>query len=141
MLDQTILCSKSIYFNKALFGPFKESKTGIVKLEDVSSVLFRIFVTWIYEDKVRYTATKYSYSVEKDLEDDSDEYEDDDSEDEEQGLDEDAPFTWPRQDLVEQADTAPYERDLCFYHEHTDEEERKTCRIRREEDYDSSMDG
>lgn len=260
VVHRALLCSKSVYFNKALFGPFKESETGIVKLEDVSSVLFRIFVTWIYEDKVRYTAAKYSYSVEKDLEYDSDEYEDDDSEDEEQGLDEDAPFTWPCQilvklqvfadrfdiralrastidilherldkknitlpskvccyvwshtsehsslrkfvvhrlayrtsfngdaltfwkesppdltiavlmtvgrripsklcnscyerglrqndidardaeDLVEQADTAPYERDLCFYHEHIDEEERKTCRIRREEDYDSSMNG
>ncbi|THV75312.1 hypothetical protein D6D28_01911 [Aureobasidium pullulans] len=260
VVHRALLCSKSVYFNKALFGSFKESETGIVKLEDVSSVLFRIFVTWIYEDKVRYTAAKYSYSVEKYLEYDSDEYEDDDSEDEEQGFDEDAPFTWPCrilvklhvfadrfdiralrasmidvlcerldkknttlpkkvccyvwshtsehsslrkfvvhrlayhtsfngdtltfwkelppdltiavlmtvgrripsklcnpcyerglrhngidvrdvEDLVEQADIAPYERDLCFYHEHTDEEERKTCRIRREEDHDSSMDG
>lgn len=267
VVHRALLCSKSVYFNKALFGPFKESETGIVKLKDTSSVLFRIFVTWIYEDKVRYTAANDSSSIEKDFEHDNDEFEDDDSDSEvdacgdgEQGLDEDAPFTWPChilvklhvfadrfdiralrasmidilyerldkknvnlarkvccyvwshtsehsslrkivvhrlayhtsfngdtltfwkelppdltiavlmtvgrripsklcnpcyerglrhngidvrdvEDLVEQADTAPYERDLCFYHEHTDEEERKTCRIRREEDHDSSMDG
>lgn len=36
-------------------------------------------------------------------------------------------------DMVEDRDIIPYYRDICFYHEHHDEEEREACRVRHEE--------
>ncbi|KAH0014704.1 hypothetical protein KCU78_g8533, partial [Aureobasidium melanogenum] len=45
VIHQTLLCSKSQYFTKALTGSFEESQTGVVILEDISPVLFQILVT------------------------------------------------------------------------------------------------
>jgi hypothetical protein len=54
---QALLCEKFPYFTKALTGPFEESKTGIVKLEDISPVLFKIVVSWLYYGKIVYTVS------------------------------------------------------------------------------------
>ncbi|TIA42031.1 hypothetical protein D6C78_01337 [Aureobasidium pullulans] len=67
-VHKALLCNKSKYFTKALTGSFEESKTGIVKLDDVSPVLFRIFVTWIYDNVIRYTAPDDSHNLEEDFE-------------------------------------------------------------------------
>jgi hypothetical protein len=55
VVHQALLCEKSQYFTKALTGSFAESKTGIVKLEDVSPVVFKIVVSWLYYGKIIYT--------------------------------------------------------------------------------------
>jgi hypothetical protein len=52
VVHQALLCDKSQYFAKALTGSFEEGKTGIVKLKDVSSVLFKIVVSWLYCGKI-----------------------------------------------------------------------------------------
>ncbi|THZ56259.1 hypothetical protein D6C88_09277, partial [Aureobasidium pullulans] len=67
VVHKALLCNKSKYFTKALTGSFEESKTGIVKLDDVSPVLFRIFVTWLYDNVIRYTAPDDSHNLEEDL--------------------------------------------------------------------------
>lgn len=67
MVHQPLLCSKSQYFNKALTGSFEESKTGIVKLEDVSPVLFQIFVTWLYNGKIIYTTSNDNSNIDRDF--------------------------------------------------------------------------
>jgi len=54
VVHQALLCDRSKYFAKALTGSFKESKTGIVKLKDVSRVLFKIIVSWLYSGKIFY---------------------------------------------------------------------------------------
>lgn len=54
VVHQSFLCAKSQYFAKALSGSFKESITRFIQLPDVSPILFRIFVTWIYHDKLIY---------------------------------------------------------------------------------------
>ncbi|CAD0090540.1 unnamed protein product [Aureobasidium mustum] len=55
VVHQSLLCAKSQYFNKALSGSFKEATTRFVQLPDVSPILFRIFVAWIYHDKLIYS--------------------------------------------------------------------------------------
>ncbi|CAD0112464.1 unnamed protein product [Aureobasidium uvarum] len=56
-IHKELLCSKSTYFAKALSGQFKEAQTGIVELEDVHVVLFRVFVAWLYPSKVAYESS------------------------------------------------------------------------------------
>jgi hypothetical protein len=63
VVHQALLCEKSPYFTKALTGSFEESKTGIVKLHDVSPVLFRIVVSWLYYGKIVYTVCDGSLDV------------------------------------------------------------------------------
>lgn len=48
VVHQSFLCAKSQYFVKALSGSFQEAITRFVRLPDVSPILFRIFVTWLY---------------------------------------------------------------------------------------------
>ncbi|CAD0112566.1 unnamed protein product [Aureobasidium uvarum] len=67
IVHQELLCSKSEYFAKALTGTFEESQTGIVKLEDVSPFLFRIFVTWLYSGKLAYTVVDDSSNIDQDF--------------------------------------------------------------------------
>ncbi|KAH0012092.1 hypothetical protein KCU78_g9828, partial [Aureobasidium melanogenum] len=67
VVHQPLLCSKSQYFNKALTGSFEESKTGIVRLEDVSPVLFRIVVTWLYNGKIVYTTSDDNSNIDQDF--------------------------------------------------------------------------
>ena len=57
VIHQALLCGKSQYFTKALTGSFVESKTRVVKLEDVSPLLFRMFVSWLYDGKSVYTTS------------------------------------------------------------------------------------
>ncbi|KAH0342696.1 hypothetical protein KCU83_g9182, partial [Aureobasidium melanogenum] len=40
-----------------LIGPDQKNKTRVVKLEDVSPMLFRMFVSWLYDGKSVYTAS------------------------------------------------------------------------------------
>ncbi|KAG9595875.1 hypothetical protein KCU77_g2952, partial [Aureobasidium melanogenum] len=54
VVHQSYLCAKSQYFNKALSGSFQEATTRFVQLPDVSPILFRIFVAWIYHDTLLY---------------------------------------------------------------------------------------
>ncbi|KAG9750926.1 hypothetical protein KCU73_g6459, partial [Aureobasidium melanogenum] len=54
VVHQSFLCAKSQYFAKALSGSFQESITRFIQLPDVSPVLFRIFVAWIYHDTLVY---------------------------------------------------------------------------------------
>ncbi|KAF2625380.1 hypothetical protein BU25DRAFT_473967 [Macroventuria anomochaeta] len=42
----------SEYFRKALSGPWKEADEGCVRLEDVESGPFNIFVDWLYSEKI-----------------------------------------------------------------------------------------
>lgn len=97
VVHKALLCNKSKYFTKALTGSFEESKTGIVKLDDVSPVLFRIFVTWIYDNVIRYTAPDDSHNLEEDFESIRDcsicDWK-------EQDRDGDVPGTWPYWALI-----------------------------------------
>ncbi|KAK6001450.1 hypothetical protein QM012_002781 [Aureobasidium pullulans] len=54
VIHQSFLCAKSQYFTKALSGSFKESITRSIELPDVSPILFRIFVAWIYHGTLVY---------------------------------------------------------------------------------------
>jgi hypothetical protein len=67
VVHQELLCSKSQYFAKALTGSFEESKTGIVKLDDLHPVLFRIMVTWLYNGKIVYTVVNNSSNIDHDF--------------------------------------------------------------------------
>ncbi|KAG9673345.1 hypothetical protein KCU99_g6245, partial [Aureobasidium melanogenum] len=54
VVHQSFLCAKSQYFTKALSGSFQEAVTRFIPLPDVSPILFRIFVAWIYHGKLAY---------------------------------------------------------------------------------------
>ena len=54
VVHQSYLCSKSPYFEKALSGSFQEAITRFVRLPDVSPILFRIFVAWLYHGTLSY---------------------------------------------------------------------------------------
>jgi hypothetical protein len=69
VVHQALLCDKSPYFAKALTGAFEESKTGIVKLEDISPFLFNILVSWLYYGKIVYTVSDNGSSVESEFAD------------------------------------------------------------------------
>ncbi|KAH0386697.1 hypothetical protein KCU92_g2457, partial [Aureobasidium melanogenum] len=56
-IHKELLCSKSTYFAKALSGQFLEAQTRIVELEDIHVVLFRVFVAWLYTDKLVYESS------------------------------------------------------------------------------------
>jgi len=53
-IHQSFLCAKSPYFVKALSGSFKEAIARFVHLPEISPVLFRIFVAWLYYDDLTY---------------------------------------------------------------------------------------
>ncbi|THZ61426.1 hypothetical protein D6C86_04410 [Aureobasidium pullulans] len=57
VVHQTLICDKSRYFAKALSGSFQEGITRFVRLPDISPILFRIFVAWLYHGKLAYVAT------------------------------------------------------------------------------------
>lgn len=57
VVHQSLICDKSRYFAKALSGSFQEGITRFVRLPDVSPILFRIFVAWLYHGKLAYVAT------------------------------------------------------------------------------------
>lgn len=54
VVHQSFLCAKSQYFSKALSGSFQESITRFVRLPDVSPIIFKIFVAWVYHDTLSY---------------------------------------------------------------------------------------
>jgi len=93
MVHQTLLCDRSKYFAKALTGSFEESKTGTVKLEDVSPVLFKIVVSWFYCGKIVYTASEDGSNIDQDFAGFGD--------GDENKMNEDDISTWPKQVLVE----------------------------------------
>ncbi|KAF9693780.1 hypothetical protein EKO04_008156 [Ascochyta lentis] len=51
-LHRALLIQHSEYFKKALNGPWKESHEGVVRLDDVKSGPFNIFVDRLYSGKV-----------------------------------------------------------------------------------------
>ncbi|KAG9516813.1 hypothetical protein KCV07_g6505, partial [Aureobasidium melanogenum] len=61
-IHKELLCSKSTYFAKALSGQFLEAQTRIVELEDIHVVLFRVFVAWLYTDKLVYESSNSNAS-------------------------------------------------------------------------------
>ncbi|KAG9513370.1 hypothetical protein KCV07_g8846, partial [Aureobasidium melanogenum] len=67
VVHRALLCSKSQYFTKALTGSFEESQTGIVRFEDISPVLFQIFVTWLYNGKIVYTISDGTSTIKQDF--------------------------------------------------------------------------
>lgn len=67
VVHQALLCDKSKYFAKALTGSFEESKTGTVQLEDVSPILFKILVNWLYHSKVAYTISDDGSNIDQDF--------------------------------------------------------------------------
>lgn len=99
MVHQALLCSKSGYFTKALTGSFKESQTGTVKLEDVSPVLFKIIVSWLYNGKICYAEDGSNINCDfASLEQADDCYDDDDENDEDEDretMKADDIATWP----------------------------------------------
>jgi hypothetical protein len=54
VVHQSFLCAKSPYFAKALSGSFQEGITRFIRLPDTSSILFRIFVAWLYHGSLGY---------------------------------------------------------------------------------------
>jgi hypothetical protein len=54
VVHQSFLCAKSPYFEKALSGSFQEALTRFNRLPDVSPVLFRLFVAWLYHGDLGY---------------------------------------------------------------------------------------
>jgi hypothetical protein len=55
VVHQSLLCTKSPYFDKALSGSFQEAITRFIRLPDISPVLFRIFVAWLYHGNLGYS--------------------------------------------------------------------------------------
>ncbi|KAH6239876.1 hypothetical protein HBI15_034300 [Parastagonospora nodorum] len=51
-VHKVLLMHHSKYFRKALVGSWKEATEQVVKLEDVESSTFRIFVHWIYTQEL-----------------------------------------------------------------------------------------
>lgn len=47
-----LLCAHSTYFEKALCGPWKESKQCAIKLPDTDPRVFRYFVRWLYTQQI-----------------------------------------------------------------------------------------
>lgn len=60
VVHQSYLCEKSQYFAKALSGSFEEGITRFIQLPDVSPILFRIFVAWIYHDTLVYLPSNHT---------------------------------------------------------------------------------
>jgi len=94
VIHQTLLCDRSKYFAKALTGSFEEGTTGIVRLEDVSPILFKIVVSWLYYGKLFYTISDDVSTIEQAFasfkyEEDVDKMKADDT------------ATWPKQVLIE----------------------------------------
>ncbi|THY41119.1 hypothetical protein D6C99_07942 [Aureobasidium pullulans] len=63
VVHQSVICEKSNYFAKALSGTFQEGITGFVRLPDISPVIFRIFLVWLYHGKFAYVATDAGIDV------------------------------------------------------------------------------
>lgn len=63
VVHQSVICEKSNYFAKALCGTFQEGITGFVRLPDISPVIFRIFLVWLYHGKFAYVATDAGIDV------------------------------------------------------------------------------
>ncbi|KAF9693671.1 hypothetical protein EKO04_008458 [Ascochyta lentis] len=51
-LHKALVVFHSEYFRKALQGSWKEAKEGIVRLEDVESNAFNVFVHWLYNQQI-----------------------------------------------------------------------------------------
>jgi len=51
-LHKALLTHHSEYFNKALNGPWKESKEKAVTLDDVDTIAVDIFVHWLYTQQI-----------------------------------------------------------------------------------------
>ncbi|KAI9876317.1 MAG: hypothetical protein M1830_006774 [Pleopsidium flavum] len=51
-VHQGLICHYSSYFKAALSGSFKESKKGIVDLEDETEQTFKLFYLWLYSQKL-----------------------------------------------------------------------------------------
>lgn len=54
VVHQSFLCVKSPYFDKALSGSFQEATTRFIRLPEISPILFRIFVAWLYHGSLSY---------------------------------------------------------------------------------------
>ena len=96
VVHQALLCDKSRYFAKALAEYFEESKTGIVKLEDISPTLFKIVVSWLYCGKIIYTVSDDGSSIDRDFAKFKPEIETSS-----EAMNTDDTSTWPIQVLVE----------------------------------------
>lgn len=95
VVHQALLCDRSQYFAKALTGSFEESKTGTVKLDDVSPMLFKIVVSWLYCGNVIYTVADDDSNIEDDFADLEAAIDKCSG-----GLDADDAWTWPYQVLA-----------------------------------------
>lgn len=67
VVHQSFLCAKSPYFVKALTGSFQEAITRFIQLPDISPVLFRIFVSWLYHGDLGYVP-RSGRTIEEDFE-------------------------------------------------------------------------
>jgi hypothetical protein len=67
VVHQSFLCAKSQYFVKALSGSFQEAITRFIRLPDISPVLFRIFVAWLYHGDLGYSP-RIGKTIEEDFE-------------------------------------------------------------------------
>ncbi|THY90183.1 hypothetical protein D6C92_06862 [Aureobasidium pullulans] len=63
VVHQSVICEKSNYFAKALCGTFQEGITGLVRLPDISPVIFRIFLVWLHHGKLAYVTTDAGIDV------------------------------------------------------------------------------
>lgn len=95
MVHRALLCDRSKYFAKALTGSFEESKTGTVKLEDVSTMLFRLVVSWLYTGTIVYGVSDNGPNIQSEFADFKYGGEFDDEE-----INADDTSTWPKLVLV-----------------------------------------
>lgn len=52
LVHKDIICNKSDFFRAAVTGPWKEGKTGVVRLPEVLPAVFEVYVGWLYTDQV-----------------------------------------------------------------------------------------
>ncbi|KAF2092217.1 hypothetical protein K490DRAFT_53361 [Saccharata proteae CBS 121410] len=59
-IHKQLLVECSNYFDKCLTGDFAEAQTGVVRLEDVQSDVFDMFVSWVYGRFLIHQEVKWS---------------------------------------------------------------------------------
>lgn len=125
-IHKDILCHNSRYFAKALTGQFLEAQTRKVHLEDVHTILFKVFVAWLYTGKLTYESSNPDVSSHDDMEkfdkapqeehpyevDDGDDDKDDEDwlENDLSAFDREVPQTWTH--LILAADCARFKRQI-----------------------------
>lgn len=53
LVHKALLCHFSKYCDRALNGPFKESKTGIAVIEDLSIEAIQVLIGWLYTGNLK----------------------------------------------------------------------------------------